>query len=310
MTLIKLGYSVQVLERRTPDQLQDQGGGLKLGEDIVDFLAGFDTSIINESTYLVRNTKNIVFDQDGREIDERTINVPSTSWGSLYQILRKNFDEIASQTESTYVEGAKVTNVREQDKSSVLVEYELEGIVQTQAAALVIGADGASSKTRQIFAPGTERFYSGYVGWRGLVPFSALRGFAPDSLIYNRTWHFGKDYKVIAYSVPAQTGAGGGHESQINYVWYHNTPEEHLDELLTDMHGVQHPYAVASGNMRPSAIEKLHDAAKHELPEGLRNLVLETQKPFVQAITDLQTPQNSFLDGKVLLVGDATAIVR
>jgi 2-polyprenyl-6-methoxyphenol hydroxylase-like FAD-dependent oxidoreductase len=38
--------------------------------------------------------------------------------------------------------------------------------------------------------------------------------------------------------------------------------------------------------------------------------VRKTEQPFIQAITDVISPQNSFFDGKVLLVGDALAGFR
>jgi 2-polyprenyl-6-methoxyphenol hydroxylase-like FAD-dependent oxidoreductase len=50
--------------------------------------------------------------------------------------------------------------------------------------------------------------------------------------------------------------------------------------------------------------------ARSSLPPQFSELVQETKEPFVQVITDVLTPKSSFMDGKVLLVGDALAGFR
>lgn len=52
------------------------------------------------------------------------------------------------------------------------------------------------------------------------------------------------------------------------------------------------------------------DHAKDILPEAFSDLVCATKRPFVQAITDVESPRASFFDGKLLMVGDAVAGFR
>ena len=46
------------------------------------------------------------------------------------------------------------------------------------------------------------------------------------------------------------------------------------------------------------------------LPPQFAEIVCDTKQPFIQAITDVVSPGNSFFDGKLLLIGDAVAGFR
>ena len=50
--------------------------------------------------------------------------------------------------------------------------------------------------------------------------------------------------------------------------------------------------------------------AKDALPSDFSDLVNATQHPFIQAITDVISPNYSFFNNKLLLVGDAVAGFR
>ena len=306
---MRLGLRVHVLERRTPEELQDQGGGLRLGKDVEDFLASLDSE--DELTYLIRHRRLVVFGKDGEEIETKDINVPSTSWGCLHRTLRKTFDQLAPSTHSTFAEAAFVGDVHEDSNGTLVIEYEHHGSTQTMSADLIVGADGAASRVRQLFAPESENNYTGYVVWRGLVSYSSLKGDVSDAMIYNRTWHFGDDYMVVGYSVPGQDDDSlDAREDQVNWAWFLNTPEERLREVMTDVNGKQHSFTVSAGNVSPKVIQEMHESARLELPKDLSTVVRKARLPFVQVITDIFTRQNTFLSGKVVLIGDAVGAMR
>ncbi|CAN8098320.1 unnamed protein product [Discula destructiva] len=64
------------------------------------------------------------------------------------------------------------------------------------------------------------------------------------------------------------------------------------------------------GMMSPDAWEKQKHIAKERLPPQFAELVCKTQQPFVQAVTDCLSPDNEYLEGKVLLVGYARYIQK
>lgn len=79
---------------------------------------------------------------------------------------------------------------------------------------------------------------------------------------------------------------------------------------MTDIHGKRHHITLPVGTMQPQVWEKQKAYAREVLPPQFAEAVGKTQQPFIQAITDVISPENSFLDGKVLLVGDALAGFR
>ena len=62
--------------------------------------------------------------------------------------------------------------------------------------------------------------------------------------------------------------------------------------------------------MQPQVWEQHKAYAAQVLPPQFAEAIGKTRQPFIQAITDVITPKNSYMDGKVLLVGDALAGFR
>jgi 2-polyprenyl-6-methoxyphenol hydroxylase-like FAD-dependent oxidoreductase len=56
--------------------------------------------------------------------------------------------------------------------------------------------------------------------------------------------------------------------------------------------------------------KQIQDDGQKELSTLFANLVAKTDKSFISAIRDLRSPQASFYDGKLLLVGDAMVLAR
>ena len=98
----------------------------------------------------------------------------------------------------------------------------------------------------------------------------------------------------------------------MNWVWYtnyaDNSPE--LEDLMTDTDGKRHPITLPVGKMKSSVWEKQKTYAGEVLPPQFAELVQKTTHPFVQAITDNICDECVFMDGRVLLTGDALAGFR
>ena len=77
---------------------------------------------------------------------------------------------------------------------------------------------------------------------------------------------------------------------------------------MTDVSGEVHQWT----NQHPSdeLIQNQKSYAKKILPPQFAELVELTERPFIQAITDVLSPQTVFYDGRVVLVGDAVAGFR
>lgn len=96
-----------------------------------------------------------------------------------------------------------------------------------------------------------------------------------------------------------------------NLVWYSNyaSPDE-LADILTDKFGIKHRFTLPYGKMRPEIVSKQRSYASAILPPQLAEVFQKIENPFAQVITDCLTSQSIFMDGKVLLVGDAVAGIR
>jgi 2-polyprenyl-6-methoxyphenol hydroxylase-like FAD-dependent oxidoreductase len=79
---------------------------------------------------------------------------------------------------------------------------------------------------------------------------------------------------------------------------------------MTDSTGQRHHYTLPAGKMSPQVWASQKARARSVLPPQFSELVQKTKTPFIQEITDVFSEQNVFMDGKVLLVGDALAGFR
>jgi 2-polyprenyl-6-methoxyphenol hydroxylase-like FAD-dependent oxidoreductase len=108
----------------------------------------------------------------------------------------------------------------------------------------------------------------------------------------------------------------GGHtepgQRLINWVWYCNYPAKSdiYKDLMTDSEGYHHHFTLPVGKIQARLVEQQKGYTSQVLSPQFAELVRQTKTPFVQAITDVISPKADFMDGKLLLVGDAVAGFR
>lgn len=97
-----------------------------------------------------------------------------------------------------------------------------------------------------------------------------------------------------------------------NWVWYLPYPPEleSFKRIMTDIHNVTHKYTLPPGLICPEVWTAQKDMAKKRLDANSASLIGLTEQPFIQAITEVVCDRGLFLDGKVLLVGDAFSTFR
>ena len=79
---------------------------------------------------------------------------------------------------------------------------------------------------------------------------------------------------------------------------------------MTDVEGKKHHNTVPIGKMNPAVWEKQKAIARDTLPPPYSEIVNKTTQPFITTVSDIASPQASFFDGKLLLVGDALVPFR
>ena len=251
-----------------------------------------------------------------------------TSWDLVYYILRANYDGVKSaycdvpppaetDGKATHLHGHKVTDVKDRGDTVKVFYTTNDGKEGSMTADLVIAADGPSSTIRSILQPGVQRSYAGYVALRGTVPENEASPAAREAFSERFTFFHTKGIQILAYLIPGANGTLEPGKRLINFVYYTNFPSKSLDdpspelaELMTDVDGVGHRITMPPGKTSPQAWEKQRRIASSRLPPQFAEIVRATKKPFVQCITDVINPTNSYFNNKLILVGDALAGFR
>ncbi|CZR52736.1 uncharacterized protein PAC_02613 [Phialocephala subalpina] len=312
------GNIVTIFERRPNSAMLGLGAGLSCAPEMQEFMAKYD--LTKEPYSLDTNEYQFINSKD-EMIRHANMEQRSTTWDVLYYRLRANFDglrvgycsvpDFSGRRKGVYRDGCTVTGVKEIGEG-VRVEYRDEnGSEKSMDVDLLIAADGPSSRIRDIFLPEMERRFI-HIAWRGTVP---LKDISAESQAKQRnipTLCLIENSATILYPIPGANGSLDPKDQLYNWVWYRvisqDSPE--YKEIMTDKDGKLHRVSVPLGKMQPLVVLKQKTLAGQLLSPSSAEIVQKTKDPYIQAITDCISPKTLFLDGKVLLAGDAVASLR
>ena len=313
------GFDTTILERNPTNLLDNQGAGIVAGGDTLAFFERYDRC---GRDVAVPSQKRMYLDREGRVVHEEVMRQTMTSWDLAYYLLRANYDGVRSgyckapQPEEgdgtiDYRYGCTVTGFEEEGEK-VRVFYENNGEKKSVLCDLLVGADGPSSTIRTILHPEIERKYAGYVVIRGTVPEGEASKEAQEAFVERFTFFHAPGIQNLTYTIPGKDGAMEPGKRLLNFVWYTNFPEgsKELEEVMMDKDGKRRKITIPPGTMRKEAWEMVKERGRDRLPPQMSEMVEKSKQPFVQAITDVITPTNSFVGGQVVLVGDALAGFR
>jgi 2-polyprenyl-6-methoxyphenol hydroxylase-like FAD-dependent oxidoreductase len=190
-----------LLERNPKPVLDNQGAGIVAGGDTLAFYKKYDRCA---RELAVSSVCRQYLDKNGDIVHREDMKQNMTSWDLAYYILRANVDGLEnaycdvpktedSETEVKHLHGHRFTGLWEQEsnRGRLVVEYETSDKVKGSVEAdLVIGADGPSSTIRNIFSPGVERKYAGYVALRGTVREDSVTPKTLEALFLVKTEHW------------------------------------------------------------------------------------------------------------------------
>ncbi|KAL8831190.1 MAG: hypothetical protein Q9191_001002 [Dirinaria sp. TL-2023a] len=321
IVLKRLGHNVRILERSPSNLLDGQGAGIMAGEKLQEFLKKHDYS---QEPYFIPLPQIHFFDRAANMTRVWKMELRATSWNTLYYRLRANYDGLLSPYVSRAPERGDAEGKAIYEYATTVTDLQLiDGLVTVSfeslnhgsgsyQADLVIAADGPSSNIRQRFYPDLERKYVGYAAWRGTVAERDVSSKTKERFEQYTNYFIGGRGHILQYTIPGKNGSLGEGERLLNYVWYCNYPEgskEHAD-LMTDSENHRHRVTIPMGKMRDEAWTAQKEYAQQILPAPFAELIIKTQQPFVQCITDVNTPRACHLDGKLLFVGDALCTFR
>jgi 2-polyprenyl-6-methoxyphenol hydroxylase-like FAD-dependent oxidoreductase len=154
------GWRVNIFER-SQGVMDDRGAGIVLQSETLNLLEGLKLATCaeisvesHERQYL--NKDGGIRSKEGGIYSSGASRQFMTSWGSLFNSLRRGFPD------EDYHAGFKLVQFRPEE-SRVIAEFE-NGSEET--GSLLVGGDGAWSTVRQQLLPELSAEYAGYVAWR------------------------------------------------------------------------------------------------------------------------------------------------
>jgi len=295
--LRSIGWEVDIYERSS-HALDSRGGGIVLQPDVIEALqrAGIPG---NYNSLGVVAHERYYLDQGGNIIHRMPMRQTLTSWNLLYGLVRRHFPA------EHYHTGKRLSEIQQTDDTVTAIFA--DGTLST--GDLLIGADGPSSRVRQLFLPSYRYHYAGYVAYRGLVDEADLD--PNTAALFTERFVFFQfpNSHILQYVIPGENESFVPGERRFNWVWYVNYDEAtELPQILSDKDGRQRDYSIPPGMLAPRNEQEMRAYAGAVLAPAFQRLVAATKEPFVQAILDLAVPQMIF--GRVALVGDAAFIPR
>ena len=238
------------------------------------------------------------FERDGLLGLEYPYRQTLTAWDRLYDMLRRAFPA------AHYHGGKELVAVEE--RSSVVAARFADGSVAE--GDLLIGADGLRSTVRAQFLPEATPLYVGYAAWRALVPEQAI---APDlhaQMFDHMAFCLPPGEQMLGYPVAGPNNDLTSGHRRYNLVWYRPADEKKLQRLLTDESGTLHALSIPPPLISCAVIADMRQAAEAVLAPQFRDLIRLVDRPILQAIYDIESPQMAF--GRVALIGDAAFVAR
>ena len=294
--LLRQGWDVEVFEQ-SADRLEGRGAGIITHPGLFEVLQHVGIAV--DDTIGVAIEGRIVVDRDGAVIGRLPLPQVVSTWGRLYVPLKAAFPTERYHPGYSFDRAAP-------DAGGIVAHF-ANG--DTARGDLLIGADGLRSTVRTSLLPGAQPVYAGYVAWRGLVDENALSAATHRDLIPQLGFCLGPREHMTGYPVAGFTHSTRRGERCYNFVWYRAADEaRELPHLCTDTRGRVHDKAIPPPLIRPEVVAQMRRAATELLAPQYAEVVHKVQRPFFQAIFDLESPRIA-LD-RVALIGDAAFVAR
>lgn len=293
----RMGWDVQVFERVAGD-LEGRGAGITMLPGLIESFQAAGVAETEQSIG-VELRMRVALDRAGAVVAQRDFSQYMTSWGRLYESLRRIFPS------ERYHRGRGLERV-EQNADRVTAVF-ADG--QRIDGDLLIGADGLRSTIRSQFLPDLKPHYAGYVAWRCLTDERALDPAAFGPLFQRYAVCVAPGQQGIGYAVPGPDNSLEPGRRQYNVVWYHPVREaEDMPRYFTDDNGRYYPGGIPPSLLSTRLKQEIVDRARQRLAPQFAHALERGRVHFFQPIYDIEPAKLAF--GRVAIVGDAAFVAR
>lgn len=288
-----LGAVVAVYER-SAGQMQARGAGVVMQPEVDSLLERIG---VETRSVCVELQERVALQRDGQTQRQRAPQL-MTAWDTLYKTMRSHL------VEDCYRQDSQLLSI-DQFETGVSIAF-ADGHQAT--ADILIGSDGVNSTCRELLT-GSEKgaSYAGYVAWRGLEDERNLPPKLVNALSERFTSYHSPGMQMLCYLVPGGDGATAQGGRRVNWVWYVNTPEAELENLMTDDAGTHYRSFLPPGKASIQVRRAVRDLAQDALPALFRDLV-EASTLFMQPVQDVDVQPR--VHERAFLIGDAAGTVR
>src|SRR5438477_145032 len=192
--LRSIGWDTTVFERNA-EELAGRGAGISTHPQLHAVTRRLGIPFDDSMGIAVNSV--VFLDHDGRAYDQRDTVRLMSSWGRVFRSLRDPIPD------DSYRLGKSLVRV-EQDADSVTAIF-ADGA--RERGDLLIGADGGRSTVRELFLPGLQPEYAGYVAWRAMLDERDVPPAIHAQLFKNYTYCLPPGELFLAYPVPGRIPA-------------------------------------------------------------------------------------------------------
>jgi 2-polyprenyl-6-methoxyphenol hydroxylase-like FAD-dependent oxidoreductase len=293
--LRSIGWDAIVFERNA-EELTGRGAGISTHPQLHDVTRRL--GIPFDDSMGIRVNSVVFLNHAGEAYDQRDTVRLMSSWGRVHASLREPIPA------GTYHLGKSLVRV-EQDAGGVTAIF-ADGT--RERGDILIGADGGRSTVRELFLPGRQPEYAGYVAWRAMLDERDVPRDIHAQLFANYTYCLPPGELFLAYPVPGRNNETQPGQRAYNIVWYRPTTLERLADFCTDASGRSHGTSIPPPLLRPDVIAWAKAQARALVAPQVAEIFERDPRPFFQAIFDFISPQIVF--GRVALLGDAAFLAR
>lgn len=293
IVLDRLGQDITVFEQRPKGILDDRGAGIALPKKLVQYLIHED---ILDKDFPILNTDDRIFFRYNPKTDheeyitKEPFIASSVHWGALYTNLAKRLPDDKTHYHT------KVTKVTKDKKILLTLDNKDE-----QEFDIVFFADGYGSLGRNYLFPENTPQYTHYIAWRGIL--NRVDEETNKHLVGNVPFYLYEKGHLLIYCIPRLHTHNPNQEYHVNWLIYEMIEPGH--PIYNDKRSGEN---IAPDAMPKEYVDYLHTLAKDHFAPFARDIILQTEKPFIQSIYDSYVP--TYFQDNMGLIGDSSILLR